>query len=179
MERSHTMNGIIYRNDFRIFELDVFQIMPNHIHGIIVLKEPNVPNVRAGFTSAPNENGANDLSIWATARVAPTDENGETISRAGVNPAHTNATVGNIVGAYKSLVANGCLDIFKQKHTTVRAGFTSAQPTKPAQPMPYMGKLWHCNYYEHIIRDEESYQTIANYIVNNPRNWKVDTFYSL
>jgi REP element-mobilizing transposase RayT len=39
------------------------------------------------------------------------------------------------------------------------------------------GKLWQCNYYEHIIRDEKSYIAISNYIITNPANWKDDKFY--
>jgi putative transposase len=35
---------------------------------------------------------------------------------------------------------------------------------------PFNGKLWQRNYYEHIIRNEESYQTISNYVQNNPIN---------
>src|SRR5205823_4276295 len=77
---------------FPNFELDVFQIMPNHMHGIIVLTES---------------------AVGTTLAVAP-DKN-----RAGVNPA---PTVGDIVGAYKSLVANACLEIHKSNQ--VGAGFT-------------------------------------------------------
>jgi len=36
------------------------------------------------------------------------------------------------------------------------------------------GKLWQRNYWEHIIRDERSYNAIRKYIVNNPRKWDVD-----
>jgi len=32
-------------------------------------------------------------------------------------------------------------------------------------------KLWQRNYYEHIIRDEQSYNAICKYIMNNPANW--------
>jgi REP element-mobilizing transposase RayT len=35
-------------------------------------------------------------------------------------------------------------------------------------------KLWQRNYYEHIIRDERDYLRCAEYIVNNPMNWKND-----
>ena len=110
---------------FSNFELDVFQIMPNHMHGIIVLH-----------------------GVGATLAVAH--------ERAEASPA---PTIGDIVGAYKSLVANGCLDIFRTKNKT-------------------MGKLWQRNYHEHIIRNEKSYQTISNYIINNPAKWKDDKFYS-
>jgi len=37
--------------------------------------------------------------------------------------------------------------------------------------------IWQRNYYEHIIRNDESYQKISNYIINNPKNWKDDKFY--
>jgi putative transposase len=37
--------------------------------------------------------------------------------------------------------------------------------------------LWQRNYYEHIIRNESSYQRISEYITNNPINWKNDEMY--
>ena len=36
------------------------------------------------------------------------------------------------------------------------------------------GKLWQRNYYEHIIRDENDYNRILEYIKNNPSNWQND-----
>jgi REP element-mobilizing transposase RayT len=38
-------------------------------------------------------------------------------------------------------------------------------------------QLWQRNYHEHIIRDEQSYQRISEYIINNPAKWKGDKFY--
>jgi REP element-mobilizing transposase RayT len=109
--------------------LDVFQIMPNHIHGIIALNATAF--VGATLAVAQNavalNNGMN-IANRATARVAP--------------------TIGNMVGAYKSSVMNKCL-----------------------------GKLWQRNYYEHIIRNEQSHHNISDYIINNPANWKDDKFY--
>lgn len=106
---------------FPNFELDVFQIMPNHMHGIVSL-------VGAPLAGA---------------------------QRAGASPA---PTVGDIIGAYKSLVSKDCLEIYKSKDET-------------------MGKLLQRNYYEHIMRNEQSYKTISNYIIYNPSNWKDDKFY--
>lgn len=116
------------------FELDVFQIMPNHMHGIIVLTD-----VRAGL---------------APAQIPPAQIDDMQKGR----PQGHAPTVGNIVGAYKSLVANGCLTIFKKNNEK-------------------MGKFWLRDYYEHIIRDDHSYQTISNYILNNPAKWTNDKFY--
>ena len=67
-------------------------------------------------------------------------------------------TVGDIVGAYKSLVANGCLKIYKSKNEL-------------------MGKLWQRNYWEHIIRDDVAYHRISEYIISNPIKWMDDKFH--
>ncbi len=128
---------------FTNFELDIFQIMPNHMHGIIVLKDV------VGATLAV----ARDDDV-----VARDNTVGDGDIGAGASPAPTSATISDIVGAYKSLVANGCLEIYKSKNEM-------------------MGKLWQRNYYEHIIRNEQSYQIISDYIINNPAKWAEDKFY--
>jgi len=61
-------------------------------------------------------------------------------------------SLGDIVGAYKSIVSNKCLLVFKQKNQ-------------------YMGKLWQRNYYEHIIKNNTRLSRIRKYIINNPANW--------
>lgn len=37
--------------------------------------------------------------------------------------------------------------------------------------------IWQRNYYDHIIRDEKSYNLIKEYILLNPENWTDDMFY--
>jgi len=128
---------------FPNFELDVFQIMPNHIHGIIALVGATLAVAQIDGI-AQIDNDISDNKIGQLQKGQPQ----------GIAP-----TVGDIVGAYKSLVANGCLDIYKSKNEM-------------------MGKLWQRNYHEHIIRNEQSYQTISNYIINNPAKWAGDKFYS-
>ena len=136
---------------FSNFELDVFQIMPNHMHGIIVLNDI----VGATLAVAQNAVVQNAVAQNVPNGIIALNDVGATLA---VAPTTTNATIGDIVGAYKSLVANGCLDIYKTKNET-------------------MGKLWQRNYYEHIIRNEQSYQTISDYIINNPAKWKDDKFF--
>jgi putative transposase len=140
----------------------VFQIMPNHVHAIIAIHV-----VPVGATLAVARNPV------AVAQYIPVD--GPTKqNRAGASPAPTNITeptentdrkmitenaktaIGDIVGAYKSLVANGCLKIHKSKNE-------------------HMGKLWQRNYYEHVIRDEKSLFAIRKYILENPMNWDFDS----
>jgi hypothetical protein len=93
-----------------------------------------------------------------TAAVAQNDHSAVAVNRATARVAPTSG-VGAIVGAYKSLVAIKCLEIYKLHDK-------------------YMGKLWQRNYWEHIIRNEKSYKRITNYIADNPANWKNDQFYS-
>lgn len=40
------------------------------------------------------------------------------------------------------------------------------------------GFAWQSRYHDHIIRNDESFQKIANYIINNPVKWQDDTFFN-
>ena len=131
------------------------------MHGIMVLND----FVGATRAVAPHADGAgvNPARLTAPHAIgAIADQNpGADQIGAWASPAPTTKTktVGDIVGAYKSLVANECLEIYKIKNEM-------------------MGKLWQRNYWEHIIRDGQSYQRISEYIINNPKNWNGDKFYN-
>jgi REP element-mobilizing transposase RayT len=160
-------NGTIANNEwFKLlnrypnFELDVFQIMPNHMHGIISLKNvgatisvaPNTENQNTENQNTENQNTENQNT--ENQNTENPMENIQSQIWAGASPA---PTISDIVGAYKSLVANGCLKLYKSENKI-------------------MGKFWQRNYYEHIIRNENSYHTISNYIINNPAKWNDDKF---
>jgi hypothetical protein len=38
--------------------------------------------------------------------------------------------------------------------------------------------VWQRSFHDHIIRGERDYDRIAEYIENNPRNWRDDCFYA-
>ncbi len=40
-------------------------------------------------------------------------------------------------------------------------------------------KLWQRNFYEHIIRDCQSYHGMTEYINNNPAKWQEDTLFQV
>jgi REP element-mobilizing transposase RayT len=69
-------------------------------------------------------------------------------------------TIGDILAAFKSI-------------TTVEY----IRGVKNNNWKSFNGKLWQRNYYEHIIRNEEAYLKISNYIINNPQKWLDDKFY--
>jgi REP element-mobilizing transposase RayT len=64
-------------------------------------------------------------------------------------------SVGSFVAGFKSAV-------------TRRVNALRQTPSAP---------IWQRNYYEHIVRDEDDYFRIAEYIENNPRGWPEDDYY--
>ena len=55
------------------------------------------------------------------------------------------------------------------------AGFKSSVTKKINQISHTPGrKLWQRNYWDHIIRNENEYQRIAQYIIDNPKKWALD-----
>ncbi len=42
---------------------------------------------------------------------------------------------------------------------------------------PFNKKMWQKNYWEHIIRNEESYVKLSEYIKTNPQKWEIDTLH--
>ena len=67
-------------------------------------------------------------------------------------------TIGQIVGAFKSLAFQAVFNLYKEKGRT-------------------LGRLWQRNYYEHIIRDSAAYDKITDYILSNPDRWASDDMY--
>ena len=37
--------------------------------------------------------------------------------------------------------------------------------------------IWQRNYYEHIIRNEDSYLKVSEYILTNPLKWRLDKYF--
>ena len=42
---------------------------------------------------------------------------------------------------------------------------------------PFDGRLWQRNYYEHIIRNEQAFEKISEYIIYNPSTWQDDDLF--
>jgi REP element-mobilizing transposase RayT len=126
----------------------------------IATPQPQNQNATAGATLAvaqhagtthQNPNTTNQIINASTPCTHPHLADDITKNRATARVAPT-ATIGRIVGAYKSLVSAKCLEISKQKNCV-------------------LGKLWQRNYYEHIIRNDTEFASIVNYIYDNPVLW--------
>ncbi|MEA4831543.1 MAG: transposase [Oscillospiraceae bacterium] len=114
---------------------DKYVVMPNHIHAIIFIDR--------GITDNHDT----------------TDNRGITDNRKGC-PYGGDDGISQIVGAYKSVVANEWLKICKQNN------------------LP-MGVIWQRSFHDHIIRDEHDYIRIWQYIDENPTKWTEDCLHEI
>lgn len=138
---------------FQNIEFHQWVVMPNHFHAILEIVDcksakptpEQLENRRPQGHAPTPEQTFNQL------------ENGRPQGHAPTANA-TMPTVADMVDAFKSI-------------TTVKY----IRGVKTWGWEPFNGKLWQRNYYEHIIRTDESYQRIANYIENNPANWAQDS----
>jgi len=90
---------------FPTVDLDVFVVMPNHIHGILMLNTADVGAPLAGAQTlrTPTRSTSSDATEG---------------QRAGASPA---PTLGTVVGAYKSLVATAWLQWVKVNNASQSA----------------------------------------------------------
>jgi putative transposase len=174
-------------NKYPDIRCDEFVVMPNHFHCIIIKTDlTNTDHVMKmdaiiGMDATNNADVTNnaDATNGRPHRGAPTWASN--INASNINVSHTivpiteqhvlshygpgnhkqGAPIGNVVGWFKTMITNEYI-----------------RGVKNHGWQPFNGKLWQRNYYEHIIRDEQSYLIISQYIQNNPANWNNDKFYN-
>ena len=64
----------------------------------------------------------------------------------------------------------------KNTLSAVIGSFKSAV-SKQIHEHNYIGSIWQRNFWEHIIKDEQSYKNISQYIIDNPADWADDELY--
>ncbi|KAF2335908.1 transposase [Flavobacterium ginsenosidimutans] len=121
-------------------ELGDFVVMPNHIHGILII-DKQLDNV--------NVDNTNNVETGHALPLPPIVEFNKPGSQRFQNIGKN--TISSIVGSYKSAV------------------------TKHANRLGYPHQ-WQKLFYDNIIRDNNQYQRISDYIVSNPENWAKDKF---
>jgi REP element-mobilizing transposase RayT len=130
---------------FTNINLGAFVIMPNHIHGIIIIEEMD--------PSRRGEAGDNKHSIKpkiTLSPASPTLPNEDSLPH-GTIPGSISAIIQN----YKSSTSRKINMLLRTKNKTT----------------------WQRNYYEHIIRDDNDYDRIVEYIENNPSCWSDDRYF--
>jgi REP element-mobilizing transposase RayT len=130
-------------------ELDLYCVMPNHFHGIVVIIRDYIggnADVGAGRRARPRD----DVDVGA-GRVRPTEV------PSGARPATSLITV---MQRFKSLTT----------HAYMRGVQEQNWPS-------YHGKLWRRSFHDPIIRSENGLHKLRAYIQQNPARWEADEFY--
>lgn len=143
------------KNHPKNIELGEFVVMPNHVHGILILtgNDEFVGNpVGSGTVGAINPI---DPLVVGTLHATSLQPNPQQPQR-GKNEQMSNISpkpnsISTIIRSYKSAVT---------KHVH-RLGFQFK---------------WQRRFHDHIIRNEKSLLNISNYIISNPTNWEEDKF---
>ncbi len=137
------------KNHCNTVELDAFVVMPNHIHGILIL----TGNDHIGWyddigtdSDADTVETRHALSLPHQPQQSTSTPGQQRFQNQGKN------TVSSIIGSYKSAVS-------KHAHRL------------------YFDFEWQSRFHDHIIRKDDAYQRISAYIQNNPLNWSGDKFY--
>ena len=108
---------------FPFVKINAFVVMPNHMHGIIVIDNVETPDSGVS-TAAPNNPAAQK---WKP------------------------GTLGVIINQYK------------------RAVTINARKINPEF-------AWQSRFHDHIIRNNESFNRICDYIISNPEKWEEDRY---
>lgn len=149
------------RPDMNI-RLGEFVVMPNHIHGIIIIGK-NQYNQR-NF----EENGVETQCIASPQQPNSIDQQGFA-SPQQPNPAEQPMQPEEIPTPRNKFAPQS-----KNLASIIR-GFKSSV-TIQSRPI-HADFAWQSRFHEHIIRDIQSYHLIRKYIRNNPSNWENDQFY--
>ena len=80
---------------------------------------------------------------------------------------------GNAQSDHKSPTREGFRSPVAGSISTILRSFKSSV-TQWAKGAGLGTAIWHRNYYEHVIRDEQEYNQIRVYIQENPRSWAED-----
>jgi len=103
----------------------------------------------------------NNAHVGADLRVCPTCPTPNILGGNDISGEHTGSPLHAVVQWFKTMTTNEYI-----------------RGVKNLGWQRFEKKLWQRNYWEHIIRNEQSHQFIENYIVNNPANWEKDKFYA-
>ena len=159
-------------NHFPFVKLGEFVVMPNHVHGIIIIDKPiNLDNdVMTVVDGAIGDDRGN--AIVETPNLGVSTGPTNTFPSTGMVPANT--TIPPTTTDHKTAAAStkwkpeilGSIVNQYKRICTINARKID------------IGFSWQSRFHDHIIRNHESFQRISNYIINNPVNWRDDKFFN-
>lgn len=159
---------------FPFVKLDAHVVMPNHLHGIVIIDKPD-----DGRNHIKNDERNVDENVERNADgngIPTVDGNGIPNVDGNGGP---NVQTQNFASQPPPPSANKPPPKNKfgpqsQNLASIIRGFKTGV-TKYARNNN-IDFAWQSRYHDHIIRDNESFERIRNYIINNPKNWNEDKF---
>ncbi len=134
-------------------DIDACQIMPNHIHGIIIL-------VGAGPRACPVTPGPRACPMITGPVPAPQPQRPTPTARSWGQSRNTTGaglSLPDVVHRFKTMTTKRYIDGVKQY------GWPR-----------FNARLWQRNYWEHVVRHENELNRIRRYIMANPAKWASD-----
>lgn len=151
--------------------LDEFVIMPNHLHAIVVI-DKNDANCTIDEKRTIDKKRTNRRYARPCVSTTPQITTPQiTTSNKNKLPAifqRKPKSISSFVAGYKSSVID-LIDDFIDDFEKMNGHILQAKFNKH-------NSLWQSNYNDHIIRNDNSYQRIKNYIRTNPKKWENDKF---
>ncbi|MBW4478195.1 MAG: transposase [Tolypothrix brevis GSE-NOS-MK-07-07A] len=136
-------------------DIDVFCIMPNHIHGILIIN----PTPDALAREAIVTEDAIDLQDAVDLQDA---NRSDAMNRVSTRGGHQR---GGVTGVFNPMLSKNSISKIVRWYKG-RCTFEINQI--------YQGFGWQERFHDEIIRDELALDRIRQYIINNPRNWQCD-----
>jgi len=132
-------------NHFPFVQLHSFVVMPNHIHGIVVIDKQNDDRINERTVETPNLGvSIKPIQNQETPKLGVSTVNASNKWNPGI--------LGVIINQYKRICTINARKIY-----------------------PHFA--WQTRFHDHIIKTDEAYQLIAQYIKNNPIQWEADKFF--
>ncbi|WP_422091031.1 transposase [Tenacibaculum ovolyticum] len=160
---------------FPFVTLGNFVIMPNHMHGILIIDKPTlqVKTLQCNVsTMQENNSTTNDKVKTLQCNVSTIQDNSSTTQdkvktlQCNVSTMHDNSSTKNQQMSKISPKAGSISTIIRSYKSVV---------TKNARKIN-SAFGWQSLFHDHIIRNSKAFDTIQNYIANNPEKWDEDTF---
>ncbi len=121
--------------------LDAFVVMPNHVHGILIINTADQHD---------DKKNTSDADVKLSEEIS--NDKNATDFMSKISP--KTGSLGAVIRSYKSACSN---QINKMN--------------------PELNFKWQARFHDRIIRDDESFCRIRQYIINNPSNWIDDIFH--
>ncbi len=185
----HKVNQVWYDlpSRFPWITIDAFQIMPDHIHGIIWIHRPvdgMAPThvIRRGESHSPLRGESHSpLNVNANPE-PPSSENVDNNADTVASPKNDDERDPKR-GEWDSKIGEqnierGEWDSPLQCGTSKTVGSVvrglKIPVTQWARQSMGIHDVWQRNYFERIIRSQQALESIRRYIVNNPAHWRAD-----